>query len=694
MERNGTSQRRAFARACDVVVRHGLAASLLLLAPGALAAPTAEGNAAQALVKQGTYVAVLGDCVACHTAPDAPLMAGGLELKTPLGTLHSTNITPDRATGIGNYSFGQFDRAMRKGVAADGRNLYPAMPYPSYARVSAEDMQALYAYLMHGVAPVNRPNQPAQMPWPFSMRAGLAAWNWMFLDEAAFRPDPGHDAVWNRGAYLVQGPGHCGACHTPRGIAFQEKAMSERERHGMRFLAGETVDAWRAPSLRNLWTVDDTAVLLKTGQNRFGSASGNMVEVIHNSTQHFADADLVAIATYLKSLPPGPDEVPMPAAGAVVSAARSSALFTTRGGLGYVQFCGDCHRQDGAGVPGVFPALADNPTVAARDPATLLHLVLTGWKTAQTQSHPRVYTMPGFSRLSDAEVAEILTFVRNTWGREGGTVASSEVRKYRALLAPKDVDSAAFATPRLANLLAQPHAEQLVRGMRLHVETGALLPQNVGNGLNCTSCHLNAGTVADGSPFVGVSAFFPSYAPRAGRVITLADRINGCFLRSMNGKPLAPDSADLKAMVAYFDWMKGATKPSDKVAGRGVGKIDATLKPDAGHGIQVYEAQCAVCHGKNGEGLRHADGRWIYPPLWGDQSFNLGAGMARTHTAAAFVKRNMPVGFREKFPLGQGGLSDQDAIDVAEYFSHQPRPDFAAKAKDWPKDPKPADARY
>jgi thiosulfate dehydrogenase len=200
--------------------------------------------------------------------------------------------------------------------------------------------------------------------------------------------------------------------------------------------------------------------------------------------------------------------------------------------------------------------------------------------------------------------------------------------------------------------------------------------------------------VADGSPFVGVSAFFPSYAPRAGRVITLEDRINGCFLRSMNGKPLDKDSADMKAMVAYFDWMTNATKPDDKVAGRGVGKIDPAIKPNSDNGKQVYAAQCAVCHGKDGEGLKQADGKLLFPPLWGDASFNIGAGMARTYTAAAFVKRNMPIGFHDKFPLGQGGLSDQDAVDVAEYFTHQPRPDFPGKINDWPKDKRPADARY
>lgn len=662
-------------------------------------APLLFNCAAQAaespeLVERGGYVALLGDCVACHTAAEGKAMAGGLELETPMGSLHSTNITPDKHTGIGGYSFEQFDRALRKGLAADGRNLYPAMPYPSYAKMTDEDMRALYAYMMQGVAPVSQVNRPAALSWPFSMRWGLALWNWLFLDDAPFKPDAAQSPAWNRGAYLVQGPGHCGACHTPRGVAFQEKATTHEGPRGRYFLAGETVEHWRALSLRNLWTVADTSLLLKTGQNRFGSVSGTMVEVIHRSTQHFSDADLVAIATYLKSLPPSDKDLPMPSVPLqTAKPVVPDKLFATRGGLGYVQFCADCHRQDGAGVPGVFPPLAHNPSVGSDDPATLLHIALTGWKTAKTAAQPRVYTMPGFGRLGDQELAEILSFVRESWGSDAGPINAAQVRKYRARLDPKDADPSAFETPRLAGMLKERHAEQLVRGMRLNLETRVLLPQNVGNALGCTSCHLNAGTVADGSPYVGVSAFFPSYAPRAGRVITLEDRINGCFLRSMNGKPLPVESPDMKAMVAYFDWMKGSTRPEDKVPGRGVGKVDAAIKPDPENGKRIYAEQCAVCHGKDGEGLI-VDGRMVYPPLWGEQSFNIGAGMARTYTAAAFVKRNMPIGFNEKFPLGQGGLSDQEAVDVAAFFSHQPRPDFPAKVKDWPKDKKPIDARY
>ncbi len=642
------------------------------------------------VVSRGAYVAVLADCIACHTAPGGAPMSGGLGLKTPMGTVYSTNITPDARTGIGRYSFAQFERAMRKGVAADGRNLYPAMPYPSYAAMTTADLRALHGYLTHGVPPVERANKAADMAWPFSMRWGIGLWNWAFARDAPFAPDPTRDAVWNRGAYLVEGPGHCGACHSPRGVAFQEKAVAARDRL---YLAGETIESWHAPNLRGLWTVDDVVLMLKTGQNRFGTVSGSMVDVVHHSTQHFSDADLTAIATFLTSLEPRPGERAS-RVGRDAAPAEPQKLYATRGGLGYVQFCIGCHRADGSGVAGVFPALAANATVAAADPATLLHVALVGWKTAQTAAHPRISAMPAFSRLSDAEIAEILSFVRGSWGNGGARIDPSEVRKLRREVVTKSERVTGFRTPRIADMLREPNAEQLVRGMRLNLQTAALLPGHVGNKLSCTSCHLNAGTVADGSPYVGVAAFFPSYAPRAGRVISLEDRINGCFLRSMNGKALAADSVELKAMVAYFDWMRGAAQPGDKIVGRGLGAISMSIKPDLANGRNVYDANCAPCHGKEGQGLARADGATVYPPLWGDQSFNIGAGMARTYTAAAFVKRNMPVGAHERFPLGQGALSDQDAVDVAEYFSHETRPDFAAKVKDWPKDKKPADARY
>lgn len=658
------------------------------------------------LVDRGRYIARLGDCVACHTGNKSQPMGGGLALETPFGKIYSTNISPDAATGIGQYSFAQFDRAMRKGVAADGRNLYPAMPYPSYAKMTAEDMQALYAYLMQGVAPVKAANHASDLGFPFNQRWGLSLWNWLFLDDAPFAPSARQSAQWNRGAYLVQGLGHCGACHTPRGVGFQEKTMTGEGGKGAYFLAGETVEHWRALSLRDLWTPEETAQLLKTGRNRHGTVSGNMVDVVQHSTQYMSDEDLLAIGTYLKSLPAGKSDLPMQVAqgpapaiaahGAPAPASDIPAdLYATRGGLGYLQFCADCHRADGGGVKEVFPPLAGNFSLQSQDPSTLIHLMLVGWKAPVTQSHARPLTMPAFAQLADAEIADILNFARKSWGRaDARPIQARDVKTMRKELDARGDSARPFETPRLAAMLDEKNAGQLVYGARLNIETRELLPRHVGNALNCASCHLNAGTVADGSPYVGVSAFFPSYAPRAGRVITLEDRINGCFLRSMNGKPLPLESDEIKAMVAYFDWMRRETRPEDKVEGRGVGKISQAIVPNVDNGKKVYAAQCAVCHGNEGEGIKNARGQWVYPPLWGDQSFNIGAGMARTYTAAAFVKRNMPIAFHGNFPLGQGGLSDQEAVDVAEYFSHQPRPDFANKHKDWPQGKKPADARY
>lgn len=641
-----------------------------------------------ALVERGRYLAAVGDCVACHTEKGGTPMAGGLALETPFGTVWSTNITPDPKAGIGSWSFGAFDRAMRKGVSRDGHRLYPAMPYPSFAKVHEEDMRALWAYLSKGLAPVHKANRAARMRFPFGFRLGLAYWNALFLDTAPFVPDPHKDAVWNRGAYLVQGLGHCGACHTPRGIGFQEKATSDAGRDGRLYLSGAQVEDWNAVDLRDAWAVEDMVELLKTGQNRFATASGSMTEVIHFSTQHISNDDLAAIATYLRSLPSDrPKPAPRP-----VSPATPPTTYSTRGGLAYTQFCSDCHRPDGAGVPGVFPPLAGNPTVAAKNASTLIHIALTGWKTASTAAHRRVFTMPAFARLHDREIADILSFVRASWGGGAGPVAEADVAALRARLDPRFASSR-FETPRLADLLSAPNADQLVRGMRLNAETKALLPGHVGADLNCASCHLNAGTVADATPYVGVSVLFPSYSARSGSIITLAQRINGCFRRSMNGKPLATDSPEMGAMIAYFEWMKGAAKPQANAVGRGMGEIDPSLKPDPENGKKVYAAQCAVCHGANGEGLKDAAGRAVYPPLWGDRSFNIGAGMARTETAAAFVKHNMPIGFRENFPLGQGGLSDQEAVDVADYFSHMPRPDFPAMVDDWPDGHKPKDAR-
>jgi thiosulfate dehydrogenase len=667
----------------------GILLTAILMSP-AFAAPSDVQSDEQ--VRRGEYLAHLGDCIACHTAEGGKSMAGGMEFNTPFGNVYSTNITPDVNTGIGNYSFDQFDRAMRKGVAEDGHNLYPAMPYPSFVKISADDMKALYAYVMHGVEPVSQANKENSMKWPFSMRFGLKFWNMAFLDETPFKPDTAKSSQWNRGAYLVQGLGHCGSCHTPRGVAMQEKTMAQDGEDGKDFLTGSTIEAWHAVNLHNQWPAPEFAKFLKVGHNSHATAYGTMTEVVHFSTQHFSDNDLSAIGEYLSSLPPNAESgviKPKP-----VTQVQEADLYKTRGGLGYVQFCSTCHQNDGRGMDKFFPPLADNSSVQSRNPASVIHVVLSGWKSAETEQAKRAFDMPSYNSLSDQELAEIVTFVRSQWGNQGDPVTAEEIKKVRDEIGIKPAEPSKFAVPRFAAMLSSPNADQLIYGMRLMTETKALMPKDVGNVLACNSCHLNGGTMEHAAPYVGLSAIFPSYAPRAGKIIDFKDRVNGCMRRSMNGKPLEKDSREMLAMIAYMDNMKGQAKADEPIPGRGVGKIDKSIVPNVENGKKIYKDQCAVCHGDKGEGLKQADGRYVFPPLWGSQSFNIGAGIARTYTAAGFVKNNMPISNTRKFPLGQGGLTDQEAVDVAQYFTHMPRPDFVDKRKDWPKGGKPTDARY
>ena len=244
----------------------------------------------------------------------------------------------------------------------------------------------------------------------------------------------------------------------------------------------------------------------------------------------------------------------------------------------------------------------------------------------------------------------------------------------------------AFTVPAESAIPAGPKGLAIKEGRKLLTETSLRLPKNVGNGLNCTSCHLAGGTTANASPWVGIWGVFPEYRARSGKVISLTERVNDCFRRSMNGKPLAYDSAEMNNILAYMQWLSIGVPTGTSVKGRGFGPLDQKLKANAAHGKDVYAAKCASCHGATGAGIKNPAGGYLFPPVAGSDSFNDGAGMARTYTAAAFVKHNMP--------LGQGGsLSDQQALDVAEYFTHLPRPVYKHKVKDWPKGDKPKDAR-
>jgi mono/diheme cytochrome c family protein len=365
-----------------------------------------------------------------------------------VGRVFSTNITPDLETGIGRYSTDDFEKAMREGVARDGHYLYPAMPYTSYTRVSQEDLSALDAYFMQGMEPVHTPNRQAELNWPLGIRSLMAAWNALYFTKGEYVSDPKKPAAWNRGAYLVQGLGHCGACHTPRGAVGQEKASSEQD--GSHYLAGATLDNWYASPLTGdpgtglqAWSKDEIVEYLKTGRTARVAASGVMAEVVGKSTQYLTDQDLMAIAEYLKSLPPSNNgeqsntDVAI-RAGDPSEATRALRAGDTgmRGADVYLDNCNACHRSDGSGANRIFPNLVKNEAVNAGDPISLIHIVLAGSSMPSTPSAPSAIAMPDFGwRLSDDEVAQVISFVRGSWGNHAGAVSRDEVGRVRESIA-------------------------------------------------------------------------------------------------------------------------------------------------------------------------------------------------------------------------------------------------------------------
>ena len=396
-------------------------------------------SAAQAdLIKQGEYLARAGDCVACHTAKGGKPFAGGLPMETPIGVIYSTNITPDKS-GLGDYSFEDFDKAVRHGVAKNGSTLYPAMPYPSYARVSETDMQALYAYFMKGVEPVAQQNQDSDIPWPLSMRWPLAAWRWMFAPEVAgYQAQAGADPVISRGAYLVEGLGHCGACHTPRALTMQEKALSASE--GATFLSGSApLEGWIAKSLRGdhkdglgSWSEEQLVQFLKTGRSDRSAVFGGMSDVVVHSMQYMSETDLTAIARYLKSLPAVDPEDQPHQYDKQVAEALWKGDDSQPGAAVYIDNCAACHRTDGHGYTRVFPALAGNPVLQTADATSLINIVLHGGTLPATHAAPSTFTMPAFAwRLSDQEVAQVVSFIRGSWGNQGAPVKASDVADLR-----------------------------------------------------------------------------------------------------------------------------------------------------------------------------------------------------------------------------------------------------------------------
>lgn len=422
-------------------------AALLSLSTGLLSVGTASAQDAGAadadLISRGEYVSRLGDCVACHTALHGAKYGGGLKIGTPIGAIYSTNITPDKDTGIGNYTLEEFTRALREGVRRDGSTMYPAMPYPSFARMSDADIKALYAYFMNGVAPVHSANKASTIPWPMSMRWPLRIWRAMYAPS----PNPmnvpeGSDGV-ARGEYLVTGPGHCGACHTPRGLGMQEKALDGKG--GEAFLAGGApIDNWVAPSLRSdpiqglgKWSEDDLVTFLKSGRTDHAAVFGGMADVVGWSTQYWTDADLRATAKYLKSLP----EVPVTATASKDPRPTTEMLASgkTQGNAGadvYLKECAICHAVDGTGVNRMFPPMDANPVIVSDNATSLVNVIVNGGVLPPTNLAPSSVAMPAYGhsahKLSDQEIADVTNFIRTAWSNQAhGNVSAAEVQKLR-----------------------------------------------------------------------------------------------------------------------------------------------------------------------------------------------------------------------------------------------------------------------
>jgi mono/diheme cytochrome c family protein len=405
----------------------------------------AQASAAgESSIEHGRYLAVAADCAACHSAPGGRPFAGGLAIDSPLGAIYSTNITPDRASGIGNFTLDDFDRAVRHGIDDEGVTLYPAMPYPSYARMSDEDIAALYDYFMHGVAPVASRAHAGGIPWPLSIRWPVAIWRKLFApspDAPPFDASRYTNPEVARGAYLVQGPGHCGSCHTPRTLTLREKALDDSS--DAYLAGGQKIGGWIAVNLRGNaadglgnWSKDDIVETLRTARNSGQAVIGApMNDVIVHSTQNLNDTDLQAIAAYLKTLTPAPHHRAKFAANPATAAALAAGNEANRGAELYVDNCAACHRTDGQGSPKALPKMAGNSSVLADDPASLISLVLAGGSLPGTRDAPSALGMPGFGwRLSNDEVAQLLTFIRTGWGNQAASVSAAEVARIRASL--------------------------------------------------------------------------------------------------------------------------------------------------------------------------------------------------------------------------------------------------------------------
>jgi mono/diheme cytochrome c family protein len=392
-----------------------------LLLCSAFAAGEISAQPSAETLARGKALTEAGDCAGCHTTDPAKPYAGGTRIATPFGGVYAPNLTPDRETGLGNWRDEDFLRALRHGIAPNGSRYYPAFPYPYFTKLTRDDILAIRAYLAT-LEPVRKAATPPDLLFPFNFRVVMRAWNWLFLKPGIIMPDQAKGNAWNRGRYLVEGLGHCGACHTPKNFL----GADQRDRA----FAGNAVDGMFAPRLDGAarsglksWSADDIAEYLQSGRNARSHAGQVMSEVVVNSTSKMSDSDIRAITVYLKSLPAGPPEPKV---------TPPSPAQMAGGEKIYKAACIACHEADGSGAPRIYPPLPGNANLQSADPSSALRIILDGAETVTTPRAPNKGSMPAYAaKLSDQEIADVATYIRNAWGNAAPHVSAAEVAKAR-----------------------------------------------------------------------------------------------------------------------------------------------------------------------------------------------------------------------------------------------------------------------
>ncbi|KJC62085.1 alcohol dehydrogenase [Bradyrhizobium sp. LTSPM299] len=391
-----------------------------LLLCGAFISGECTAEPSDEVIARGKALTIAGDCASCHTAVSDKPFAGGKRIDTPFGAVFSPNLTPDRDTGIGGWSDDDFLRALRTGVSPNGAHYYPAFPYPNFTKLIRDDILAIRAYLAT-LAPVSNKEPPPELRWPLNYRVLMRAWDYLFFVPGIFQPDQSKTAEWNRGGYLVEGVAHCGACHTPKNAFGADK-------RGQAF-GGGMVQGMFAPRLDGVersglksWSVDDVVEYLQSGRNGRSHAGPLMSEVVVNSTSQMSDADVRAIAVYLKALPAG---TPEPDVTPPSPAQMSDGERIYRGA------CVACHELDGSGAPRIYPPLPGNANLQSANPASTLRIILDGAQTVTTPRAPNAGSMPSYPKLTDQEIADVATYIRNSWGNAAPAVTADQVATAR-----------------------------------------------------------------------------------------------------------------------------------------------------------------------------------------------------------------------------------------------------------------------